>query len=621
MQEQAAPPRFRGYYPHKLTIPVAYIPKDKFVSSALCSALKEGVLRIENGHYIGKVPKLIMKVNDPEIIELAGGVDLANFDNIDCKDITCTCADKPRYEQLFADTTAERDSIVYNNCKRTIFAAAKRQIKSAPVPSRAVAAEFVFFARMKVRELIGDILNDFGYSFNQWFNHLTYAKQQRMVKVQEYLYGVNTLEEHYPENIHQKLHYEAICKVEVQGKDGKPRMVCAIPDLIKYVMGPVCWKLEEVFQDHIPTYCGGMNLTQMQDKINHYIDDGFCVVAEGDGSAFDNTQDILLKSLDRQIYQDIADRVYHVPKELFLLVSQQYYKVMDVIANIDKKRVTLMSYAVLGTVFSGDCDTTLMNTLRMGMYNWYTNYKAGLVLGTDFICFSKGDDFTVMYHIKLGSFLYEEAYRKYWLSKAKPNGPACDGCDERIYGLGQILKFIELGPPNTIKFCSLRAWYIDYNSQHIYLTRDPAKFYSLAKYSRKAVHMTNASLVEYLLDQADAINVSYPGLDYFTDMADAYRAVAAYLSRFPDKVSKRGGRPRDRRQTLELEAEQVYDGYLRQARHGSYKVHGSYWETMQRIERQQTAHLTPSQLSFVNNQINAEFLDRDLKDLIGFRPQ
>jgi len=625
MQEQAAPPRFRGDYPHKLTIPIHYIPVDKFLRSAIWSNVEKGTLKISKLGMEGAFPKLVLQVKDPEILRLAGK-DLANFDAIDCKDITCTCADKPRYEQLFAHTEANRDAIVYNNCKRTIFAAAKRQMKSAPVPSRAVVDEFLFFAKLKLLDLVGDDLDNFGYSFNQWFNHLTYAKQQRMAKVQEFLFGSSPLEKHYdgnPASVDEYCHYEAICKVEIQGPDGKPRMVCSIPDIIKYVMGPVCWKLEEVFQDKVPCYCGGKNLTQMQDHINEYIDEGFDIVAEGDGSAFDNTQDVLLKGLDRWVYERIADKVHHVPKDLFLHIANQFYKIMDVIATIDGKRVTLMTYAVLGTVFSGDCDTTLMNTLRMGMYNWFTNHKAHLTFGKEFVCFSKGDDFTVMYNIRLGEFNVADAYKKYWLSKAKPNGPSWDGCDERIYGLGQILKFIETGAPNSIKFCSLRAWYTDNCTQHIYLTRDPSKFTTLSKYSRKLCHMTCSDAAEYCIAQAQALETTYPGVEYFLTFAQVYREKARQYVLMSDNenVHRGNGRTiRDRRQTLLLEAGNKFDGYSYAPRRTSHKILENYWETMQLIERGHSFVLNEQQAALVNLQIAAEFNTQDLNYLVALRP-
>lgn len=618
MQDQAAPPRFRGVYPQPFSTTTQNLPHTPYFKSAIKQCIHQGLIQCHGNKLSGYFPKLILNIQDAEIRSLAG-INFENFDNIDCKDIRCTCADKPRYMQLFNDVVADRDSILYNNCKRTIFAAAKRQIKSAPTPDPSVLDEFLTFSKQKIDELVGDDLLSFGYSYNQWYNHLTLAKQKKMDKVHEFIHGTNPLEEHYisvSRTDPKMFHYEAICKVEVQGIDGKPRMVCSIPDLVKYVMGPITWKLEELFAAKIPSYCGGLSLSQMQDKINHYIDDGFCIVAEGDGSAFDNTQDFKLKELDRYIYNKIAGCVHHVPRDLFEYVANMIYKIMDVIHTENNKRTTIMSYAVLGTVFSGDCDTTLMNTLRMGFYNWFTNVKLGFTFGEQFICFSKGDDFTVMYKITVNEQKIRYIYDQYWLKKPDPNSAAYDGCDERVYGLGQILKFIEFGPPSSIKFCSLRAWYTCYHTQHIYLTRDPNKFTTLSKYNRKILHMTKQQRVRYCYDQALALKVSYPGINYFEDMAAMYIKLGNSLDN-GNKVLMRGGDVRDRRVTLELEAEQKYDGFCYTPRKVAVKIVGSYWETMQRIETLQDTKLPPEQLRIVNDQINAEFADRPISMLMA----
>lgn len=613
MQKQAAPARFRGNYPHVIPIKKSLLPKDEFLLKDIKQNVREKALTLSKDKVLtGYFPKLSMFIKDKELKKLAGE-EMSKFDSIDCKDITCTCNGKEKYLQLFSSTESSPDSILYNDCKRTIFAAAKRQMKSAPVPNKYVLEDFINWSKQTIDILIGDDLNSFGYSYNQWFNHLTKPKQDRMLKIKEFIHGTDQLQPHYIDLEHldpSMLHYEAICKVEVQSIDGKPRMVCAIPDLVKYVMGPVCWKLEEIFSQKIPTYCGGQNLTQMQDKINHYIDEGFCIVAEGDGSAFDNTQDVMLKALDRYIYQKILSKVHHVPQDLFEYVSQAMYKTMDVVLKVGNKKKTLLTYSILGTVFSGDCDTTLMNTLRMGFYNWYTNHKMGLVLNRDFICFSKGDDFTVMYkrHVNLDEV--EQNYQRYWLGKSE------NDYDDRIHGLGQILKFIEFGPPNSIKFCSLRAWYIDLSSQHIFLTRDPSKFLTLAKYSRKALHMTAEQLSEYYYDQAIALLSSYKGIQYFEDMARMYLTYSHNIRTEcnlqhvfnNNKLNRKG----DKRQTLFLEAEDLYDGYCYQPRNTFVKIVGSYWDTYKHLETTQETILSGEALRLVNDQISNEYLDRPI---------
>lgn len=643
MQKQAAPHRFREFYPNEMQIPNEYIPVE------LTKAIKDFNEKYNptfKQDHIFKYPKLLLRINDLEILNLATGhqydsldkydpeflkqnkmyvAEYPNFDNIDCKDITCDCRYRGQYdyEQIYGkeNNTNNETVILYRTCKRTIFAAAKRQIKSAPVPDPVVAADFITFGKKKIDQYLGDDLLDFGYSYNQWFNHLNAEKQRNMLLIQEKL-------KEFPEDLETAMkmpefrklfHYEGICKKELQNFDGKPRMVCKIPDLVKYVMGPVCWKLEEIFTEHLPCYCGGMNLTEMQDKINKYIDEGYTLVAEGDGSAFDNTQDVMLKELDRYVYEKVADKVYHVPKELFLYCAMQYYKIMDIV-NVDpiaKKRKTLMTYAVLGTVFSGDCDTTLMNTMRMGLYNWYTNERNGFEFHKDYICFSKGDDFTVMYHFKYdneyGKYMIQQAYKKYWLSKYKPR-PNEPEYDARQHGLGQILKFIEFGHPNSIKFCSLRAWYMSPYSDHIYLTRNPEKFYGLGKFSRKLRGKNNREAMTYIIDQAIALKANYAGIDFFEMIIQNYLQTAYEIKEdnFDAILKQRVAIAKDRRQTLPLEIDDfdteclLYNKTPRKSEM-KIKVNESYWGSQQRAERAQLYKLNEKELRYVNSQINAEF--------------
>lgn len=621
MQEQAAPARFHGNYPTTLEIPNKYLPHDKFFRCALEQQLKAKQIHFKRSSqtYEGHFPKLVIDIKDPEIRRLAGE-DLEAFDDIDCKDIQCTCEDKPRYEQVLPGYSSTPDSILYNCCKRTIFAAAKRQIKSAPVPNAAIALHFLQWGKAKIEEYISHELDTFGYSFNQWYNHLTLAKQRDMDEVHEYLFGNDETKEHYMGHVDpDKFHYEAICKVEIQDVDGKPRMVCSIPKLMKYIMGPVCWKLEEIFQDHIPSYCGGMNLNELETKINHYIDLGFCQVAEGDGSAFDNTQDVFLKELDRYVYRRIADKIHHVPRELFEYCANQFYKIMDVMQVKHKKKVCLMRYAILGTVFSGDCDTTCMNTLRMGFYNWYTNEMNGFKFLRDFICFAKGDDFTVMYHYLVDKSEAEAGYWRYFLAKFKPklNEP-----DERQFGLGQILKFIEFGGPEIIKFCSLRAYLTDEITQHIYLMRNPAKFLHLSKYSRKTVHYRQHERIAYLLQQAEALRSMYPGIRYMQAMSDLYvetaKGICTDRSAWHSAITT-VKRQRDRRKTLRLEPLESYNGYDYTPRHDYITLVAglTWWESMQTWYHTKTTQLSNEQLEYVNQQMNAEFIPEDIASLVG----
>jgi len=638
MQQQAAPARFNGTHNIIHHIPIKYIPYE--LRHNLTQPHSRYHLKNDGTYLIGKFPYLMMHIKDSELKHLAGINNTIQdarmnaiwqhecpfFDDIDCKDISCTCQSIRPYDfqQIYGPTPIEDDTILYRSCKRTIFAAAKRQIKASPHPDKQTAMEFVSWAKNKIDEWMGPYLKNFKYSFDQWYNHLTAKKQHDMDKVWKYLRTPDGCEiapnrYHYQDTAHldKELHYEGLAKKELQPLDGKPRMVCSIPPLIKFVMGPITWALEDIFAKHFPVYCGGMNFTQMEDKINHYIDEGFELVAEGDGSAFDNTQDAYLKSIDRYIYSLIADKVYHVPRDLFLFIANQYYKILDIKIQdpYSKKKITLMSYAVLGTVFSGDCDTTLMNTVRMGLYNWFTNHKMGLELNEHYVCFSKGDDFTVMYNpIKIiGKQNMEEGYRKYWLAKLKPNGDTKE-CDNRTFGLGQILKFMEFGDGETIKFCSLRAWIKDWRTGHIYLTRDPMRLFTQGKYSRKVLNMRPKEKYIYLMQQAEALDISYPKIQLFNEVAKLLRVEA---EKFVADVSQ------EKREIIKKYAKLTIDKMRRTLTGESFAnmfdavgmredneilIDGlSYWESVSKIYYINLTQLTDFEAAEVNRQINTEF--------------
>lgn len=551
------------------------------------------------------------------------------LDYVKVKDLKCTCNIKPLYEKILDLDTPTQDEVMgYASCKHTIFAAAKRQMKAAPTPDPAVADDFVEYAKRIIDEDMGEDLTHFGYSYQQWYNHLTLGKQRDMDIVSKVYNGKqNTLTPEEMKKFNQKV-YEGICKVEIQTTNGKPRMVCAIPIETKYVTGPICWKLEEIAAHKFRGYCGGKNLKEMSKMINDYIDAGFTKVVEGDGSAFDNTQDITLKRVDHYIYDRVYPAVYHCPKERFKQITHQLYKIMDVNytdPNTRKKR-TALQYKILGSVFSGDCDTTLCNTLRMALYNRYVNDKAGLVFGQDYIVFSKGDDFTVMYKPYVSNEFITQAYYKYFL----PASDSPDKADSRVYGLGQVLKMLEFGGPEIIKFCSLRAWYID--SEHIVLTRDPKKFYDLAKYSRKIKTLTGYKRAAYLLQLAIALEADYKNIKIFDSMADAYRRAADqvirqnHLDPNAPKLKRCVKEAANFFESLERKAmseeEPVEDDLFQlindvQYVHKPIKITGSYWDTMKKLERTAFYHLTPEQYALINQQIEAEYSVEELKSIMG----
>lgn len=532
--------------------------------------------------------------------------------------------------------------MAYAPAKQTIVAAAKRQMKAAPTPEPAVADDFFEYAKRIITEEVGPYLKHFGYSYQQWYNHLNHAKQQKMDMYSRYLKGdrQNLTQEQIKEC--ENINYEGICKIELQNTDGKPRMVCSIPTRTKYVTGPITWALEEIFSKHLKGYCGGKNLKEMTDEANEHTAQGFTKVVEGDGSAFDNTQDITLKRIDHWIYEQVEHAVYHVDKKLFHEITHQPYKTMDVnyYDPVTKKKKRAFAYKILGSVFSGDCDTTLCNTIRMCLYNRYVNDKAGLVYGQDYIAYAKGDDFTARYKPHITDEFIRNAYYKYFL----PAHPDPSMPDTRVYGLGQVLKMLDFGGPDSLKFCSLRAWYID--AANIILTRDPKKFYTLGKYSRKIKSLRPLYQAAYLHQLGQSLDVNYPGLTIFHTVALAYYNMRDYILRSyykaiiqNKKVRKRFKRHLPTHEQLIDMVQSIVDKlgeakeeksqyempetpwekilYDIKERKVMYKIQGDYWEFMKKIEKKAQYQLTDEQLKYANQQIKAEFDSEELKSLLG----
>jgi hypothetical protein len=342
-------------------------------------------------------------------------------------------------------------------------------------------------------------------------------------------------------------------------------------------------------------------------------------VVEGDGSAFDNTQDVKLKEVDRYLYQQVEHAVYHVPKEQFRKISQSLYKTMKIKYIKDKKQHTMMKYSILGSVFSGDCDTTLCNTMRMALYNIYVNEKYGFRYGIDYKAISKGDDFTVFYKPYVKDEQIHELYKNYFLTSAD---------DIREFGLGQVLKMLNIGDPTSLSFCSLRAYAIDNTHTQVLLVRNPEKFLNLSKYSRKSKSMTIKQKIEYLIQQSVALRTQYGGIKIFDLMAQAYELQATILAENKFEVLQKCMKPAvekiyEARKIIEqfdrnyAETPEYQLLYGIKHRKMMYKIRDSYWETMKILQDAAVKQLTEEQKEYVNKQIELEISEEYFKSSMG----
>lgn len=427
-------------------------------------------------------------------------------------EVPCTCAHPGRHNIREILPTGENDKpvICYNSCLRTLFAASKRQLKRVFPPDKEELNRFTKWVDKVFKQEIEPLLTDFDYSYSEWFNHLPANKQKLMKQVRMmHKAGVP-----FPEIVA----YTMFCKQELQFEGGKNRAICGISDEVQYVIGPVCWALEKV-ATKIRGYCGGASYEDLERNFREYARiKGFEYVLQGDGSGFDLSQHSELKHIDRLIYSTVADKVWHVPKSLFLKYANAEYKQFSSKYYEDKKAKTMMKAVIKGTVFSGSSDTTLMNTIRQALYVRYTMERAGLKWETDFLVKAKGDDFMVFTHYNDKN--YEKMFFDVWSPKEKKPLET----DYNPYGLGIILKFLTVGHFDSIDFCSTVA--IPNGHQSWKLARMPHRMNPLAHYTRRGLRYNDLTMAQYLEDLAVSLEQSCKGMPFYQSYIDAYRARA-----------------------------------------------------------------------------------------------
>lgn len=450
------------------------------------------------------------------------------------QDIPCTCKgdDEVSLHQILPVGSNTPEVICYNSCDRTLFAAFKRQMMRVFEPDEQIAAEFSQYVHGYFDRYVEPALRTFDYSYSQWFNKLPLGKQKHMVAAEEEikLHG-------YPEFVE----FGLFCKREKQEAGGKNRAIANIEDPIKFVMGPVCWALEDVADKYFPGYCGKKSWDDLEKYFAEMYAEGFRYVLQGDGSAFDTCQHVELKVIDYLIYNYLADhgKIHHVLPDQFKKIATATLRELNAKVLTKFGARTLASATIRGTVFSGASDTTLMNTLRMALYNMFTLEREGLRYGVDFKVLAKGDDFIVF--SKVPTFKgrsFEELYLKTWAPK--PKSLKTDFTNNKGK-LGMILKFLNVGDYDTIDFCSVTC--IPYDDHTKFkLARKPNRMVPLAHYARKTLRFSPGQLKQYLLDQAMSLELSHGQMPFYRNYIAAYRYQASKIDAKPIRAGSGASR-------------------------------------------------------------------------------
>jgi len=403
---------------------------------------------------------------------------------------------------------------MYERCIANLFNAAKRQSIGCEDAAEDIQQMYIEWFNSVIMPEIEELLCDFEYSLPLWYNHLTAAQQAE----------VDPCFTMTDEELKTKI-YSLFCKIEKQAwpeGEGPPknRAISGPNREYKYVMGPICYALEQYFKK-FKGYCGGKNWEEQEQLLNDCKDRGLTLTVEGDGSAFDRTQKIWLKILhDFQVYKFISNKIKHVNLEVFLHHALMETNRLALEMRQSGGSVEWYGYLeILGQVMSGNCDTTLMNTFRMACYNRFVIERIMQIPRDDYELACKGDDSRISLHYTVDK---DEVVKAYYTVFARANKDKLVKARDIKHGIGQIMKFLKISDMTDIDFCSTETYWCE-GCNSFKITRQLKRFITLTPYSNSMLSLDHNDRLAYMQALCDSNEKWCKGLPIYRVYNDMLR--------------------------------------------------------------------------------------------------
>jgi hypothetical protein len=411
------------------------------------------------------------------------------------EELICPDFDKKRaLQQILPVDVTQADIVYYEACKANLFAATKRQCVAVPKMDQTIFERFKrYYEKIIVPEL-EELLVDFEYHYNVWFNHLTKEQQEEMQKVYDNAcddYGM--FDKDHP-SLYDR-HVNVFCKAEKQQNDGdkpaKNRCISALNDVNKFVLGPLVFASEQYFKKY-KGYCGGKSWEKLGKIFDKWKTLGLNVIGS-DISGWDRSQNYQIKELIHHgLYRMFEGKLHHVSKEVYAQHAYANYTRMDIADTIGNS----FGYVIiLGNVFSGSNDTTAFNTMTNVIINRFICEELLMLSIDEYDLLCKGDDSEVAIPNRISKNQVIEAYSTVFVDpkvlKSTQLYPTIE------HGLGLTCKFIRFGETTDIDFCSTEVFYCEYCKQHK-ITRQLKRFLSFTPYSNRILLLPNKLKNVYL---------------------------------------------------------------------------------------------------------------------------
>jgi hypothetical protein len=326
--------------------------------------------------------------------------------------------------------------ISYHNCDLNLFVAASRTLMPGPVPSLPMIEKYIVFIEKNFFPKIEDILKDFKYDANAWYNTLT-AKQQREVKI--YYTDIEKRKEIRCEPV------DSFVKNEAQKPGDKARMIGGPKASTKFTLGPVINALAHYLKK-LNGWGVGKNYEEKAQFFMQCEEKGYMKSVTTDVSGLDQSHNPILKSFWSKILNLIIDKIDHVPRETFIEHFNPQMTVCNYTTNKMEKLAQLCTTKTKHKLASGKPYTTILNTTMILSILEFTHEIGKL---GPLVCSTSGDDSVAFYPDNIEDRTIVQAYSRVFNSDANRGVPN---------GLGLVLKYMRIGRLTDATPCSTAAF-------------------------------------------------------------------------------------------------------------------------------------------------------------------
>jgi hypothetical protein len=362
--------------------------------------------------------------------------------------------------------------IYYHSCIHGICACARRSMAYKPQFCLFMKKEYLTYLKDVYMPRIFELLANFTYDFNYWYNNLTSTQQMEIDK--------NKTE---VEIEFEKIMaiFKGFLKSEKQLEGDKIRQIGAPTWIHKYVLGPIFKELEKYLRKGLKGWGIGKSYTDKEQLLNEWESEGFIHSLTTDISGLDQSHNELIRQPFIQIMNYLVDNkmIHHIPEGVFKAFALNEISTVRYSKNIQGEQRPIVELNLKEKLASGNAATSLINTLAVDSVLSFAFYRKGIEVRK---CTS-GDDSMIAVKDLRG---VENALAEVFNQKGKEDIP---------HGLGLVLKYVRVGTLEDVTPCSTEVFKCQDCGYK--MIRQLDRFFNFTCISDKAMTLSDKQLLHY----------------------------------------------------------------------------------------------------------------------------